>query len=126
MTHSPSVVLDTNATLDWLVFRDKSAAALGTAIEANQLIWLATPAMRREFDEVLSREALKPWRSRDRTAAAAWQQLAQMSEVEPLPGPLRCRDPDDQVFIDMTLHCRCAWLFTRDRALLELALRARA
>jgi putative PIN family toxin of toxin-antitoxin system len=126
MTHWPSVVLDTNATLDWLVFRDKSAAALGMAIEARQLIWLATPAMRQEFDEVQSREALTTWRSHERAAAAAWQQFAQMSEGEPLPGPLRCRDPDDQVFIDMALHSRCRWLITRDRALLALALRARS
>jgi predicted nucleic acid-binding protein len=126
MTHSPSIVLDTNATLDWLVFRDKTATVLGTAIEARQLIWLATPAMRQEFDQVLSRAALAPWRSHDRTAAAAWQKLAQMSGGEPMPGPLRCRDPDDQVFIDMALQCRCAWLITRDRALLALASRARA
>lgn len=126
MTHSPSVVLDTNATLDWLVFRDKTATVLGTAIVTRQLIWLASPAMRQEFDAVLSRAALTPWRSHGRTAAAAWQQFAQMLEVEPLPSPLRCRDPDDQVFIDMALHCRCAWLITRDRALLALASRARS
>jgi putative PIN family toxin of toxin-antitoxin system len=126
MTHSPSVVLDTNATLDWLVFRDKAATVLGTAIEDRQLIWLATPAMRQEFDEVLSRAALAPWRSQERDAAAAWQKLARMSEGEPLPGPLRCRDPDDQVFIDMALQWRSAWLITRDRALLALALRAHA
>jgi putative PIN family toxin of toxin-antitoxin system len=126
MTHSPSVVLDTNATLDWLVFRDKTTSVLGTAIETRQLIWLATPVMRQEFDEVLSRAALARWRSRDRAATAAWQNLAQMPEIEALPGPLRCRDPDDQVFIDVALHCRCAWLITRDRALLALAVGARA
>ena len=48
--------------------------------------------------------------------------------IEPVaaPGPpLRCRDPDDQMFIDLALSARAQWLVTRDRALLVLARRAR-
>ena len=36
-------------------------------------------------------------------------------------GPLQCRDPDDQMFIDLALAQRARWLLTRDRALLALA-----
>ncbi|MFT3859256.1 MAG: PIN domain-containing protein [Aquabacterium sp.] len=45
---------------------------------------------------------------------------------EPPRGPLRCKDPDDQVFIDLALHVGAAWLFSKDAALLKLARRARA
>jgi predicted nucleic acid-binding protein len=38
---------------------------------------------------------------------------------------LRCRDADDQVFIDLALVHRARWLLTRDKALLALARRAR-
>jgi len=38
---------------------------------------------------------------------------------------LRCADPDDQMFIDLALAVRACWLFTRDKALLRLAPRAR-
>jgi len=44
---------------------------------------------------------------------------------EPPRGPLRCKDPDDQVFIDLALHLNAQWLFTKDAALLKLAKRAR-
>ena len=36
-TDTPRVVLDTNAVLDWLVFREPSALALGDAIEATAM-----------------------------------------------------------------------------------------
>jgi predicted nucleic acid-binding protein len=45
--------------------------------------------------------------------------------AEPPRGPLKCKDPDDQVFIDLALHLNAQWLFTKDAALLKLAKRAR-
>lgn len=121
----PSVVLDTNATLDWLVFRNPAAAGFGAAIAAGRLRWLATAAMRLEFDQVLGRPALAPWQPDAQAADDAWARHARMTDAEPPPGPLRCTDPDDQVFIDLALHQRSTWLLTRDRALLALAKRAR-
>ena len=44
----------------------------------------------------------------------------------PDPAPIRCRDPDDQKFIDLALARSAAWLFSRDKALLALARRARS
>jgi predicted nucleic acid-binding protein len=41
--------------------------------------------------------------------------------AEPL---LRCTDPDDQVFLDLSRAHHARWLVTRDRALLTLARRA--
>lgn len=125
MPPPPSVVLDTNVLLDWLVFRDPSTAALANAIAAGRLRWLASAAMRREFDQVLGRPALASWQPDAAAAAGAWDRYAVLAGVEPPPGLLRCTDPDDQVFIDLALHARAAWLLTRDRALLALAKRAR-
>lgn len=122
----PRAVLDTNAALDWLVFRDPAAQAFGQAIEAGRLRWLATPAMRHEFEQVLGRPALALWAPETAAVAAAWAAHARLAETEPAPGPLRCTDPDDQVFIDAALRGRATWLLTRDRALLALARRARA
>jgi predicted nucleic acid-binding protein len=124
MSSTPSVVLDTNAVLDWLVFRDPAAAGWGLAIETGRLRWLASPAMRREFDQVLSRPALAGWAPPAEAMAGAWARHAVLAEAEPPPGPLRCTDPDDQVFIDLALQHRATWLLTRDRALLVLAKRA--
>lgn len=124
--HPPSAVLDTNTVLDWLVFRDPTALALADEIEAGRLAWVASPAMRREFDQVLPRAALARWSPDAAAAAATWARHARLQPTEPRPGPLNCRDPDDQVFIDLALQARCTWLVTRDRALLALGRRAAA
>src|SRR5690606_15469334 len=39
---------------------------------------------------------------------------------------LTCRDPDDQVFLDLALHRGVGWLLSRDRQLLALRRRALA
>jgi predicted nucleic acid-binding protein len=45
----------------------------------------------------------------------------------PAPSPpLRCSDPDDQIFIDAALAHHATWLVTRDRALLKLRRQALA
>jgi putative PIN family toxin of toxin-antitoxin system len=114
------VVLDTNAVLDWLVFRDPHSTGFATAITQGRLAWLASARMRREFEGVLARPELADWQPDLMAAAACWDRHAEIVMHEPPLGPLRCRDPDDQVFIDLALHRRCAWLITRDRALLAL------
>ena len=120
------VVLDTQVVLDWLVFRDLSTAALASALESESLHWLTTQAMQDELEHVLDRgvaAALRP----DRAAIArTLDRLALRVEPRvPTGPPLRCSDPDDQMFIDLALAVGAQWLFTRDRALLRLARRAR-
>lgn len=114
------VVLDTNAVLDWLVFRDPRSAGFATAITQGRLVWLASARMRWEFEVVVARPELARWQPDVAAAAAFWDRHADIVEHEPPSGPLRCRDPEDQVFIDLALHGRCGWLITRDRALLAL------
>ena len=121
-----SVVLDTQVVLDWLVFRDPGCAALQQALESGSVRWLTSQAMCRELEQVLDRGAAAAWKPDRAAVAAALARFAVM--VEPLapPGPpLRCRDPDDQMFIDLALAHGVRCLFTRDKALLKLARRAR-
>ncbi len=120
----PSAVLDTNTVLDWLVFRDPAALALARELESDRIVWRASAAMRREFDQVLPRAALSHWQPDAAVAAAAWDRYARLEPAEPPACRLNCRDADDQVFIDLALHLNCTWLLTRDRALLDLARRA--
>lgn len=124
LTGTPVVVLDTNALLDWHVFRDPAMRPVAAAIGNGRLRWLACATMQREWSLV--------W---PRTSFARWQPDADMAQAafacayllpEPPRGPLRCKDPDDQVFIDLALHTGARWLLTKDGALLRLAKRARA
>ncbi|MCO5125187.1 MAG: putative toxin-antitoxin system toxin component, PIN family [Rhizobacter sp.] len=118
-------MLDTQVVLDWLVFRDPTTLALGCAIERGSLRWLASQPMLGEIEQVLDRgvgAARLPDRAAIREVCA---RLAHPAEVA-AASALRCTDPDDQMFIDLALAARARWLFTRDKALLRLATRARA
>lgn len=122
----PSLVLDTNTVLDWLVFRDPAVQGLVDLLQRGSITWIASPAMRVEFDHVLRRPALASWQPDESAASSAWSTWVRMEAADAPRGPLLCTDPDDQVFIDLALHRRCTWLVTRDRALLRLARRAAA
>jgi predicted nucleic acid-binding protein len=116
-----AAVLDTNVVLDWLLFRDPRAAALGAAIEDGRLRWMACARMREEFAHVLSTATLDRWRPDGDRLLSLFDRMARMLP-QPAPAPLRlrCDDPDDQVFVDLALACGARWLLSHDKALLKL------
>ncbi|MEO7851399.1 MAG: putative toxin-antitoxin system toxin component, PIN family [Rubrivivax sp.] len=130
----PRVVLDTNTVLDWLVFADGPCLGVANGIISYRMAWHATPSMRDELAHVLPRPALARWRPDVQRVLACFDEhvtLVHMPEraaASPpgLPAPsLACKDPDDQKFIDLAIAIGARWLFTRDRALLDLARGAR-
>jgi putative PIN family toxin of toxin-antitoxin system len=124
-----SAVIDTNVVLDWLVFRDASVDALAQLVTERRLRWLVSPDMRRELELVLERNALARWNVKRDDVLDMWDRWSLPApEVGSLPvrGHVRCSDPDDQKFIDLAIACQARWLFTRDRALLDLASPSRA
>jgi putative PIN family toxin of toxin-antitoxin system len=124
---APRVVIDTNAVLDWLVFTEPAALALGDAITRRRCAWCATPAMLGELRAVLNRSLPERWESARKLALTINidRLLTPATAVAPLVAQrLICRDPADQMFIDLALCCAPAWLVTRDRALLALRRRA--
>jgi predicted nucleic acid-binding protein len=119
----PIVILDTNALLDWRVFKDPAAHPIAQAVTEGRMRWLASPSMEQEWHQVWPRRAFKRWAPDPMLTLTVFQH-AQFVD-EPPRGPLRCKDPDDQVFIDLALHVGATWLFSKDAALLKLARRAR-
>lgn len=120
----PSAVIDTNAILDWLVFREPSAA-FGPAIESGALRWIASPPMLLECQRLFASSSLTHWQPDATRLELAWTWWAHVETGAISCSPLRCTDADDQMFIDLALAHRARWLLTRDRALLKLAKRAR-
>jgi predicted nucleic acid-binding protein len=118
-------VLDTQVVLDWLVFREPAVQPLASRLEAGAVRWLLAPTLADELMQVLERPFLARWMSDlsgVRAAVARWAH--RVDDPPPVGRPdihPRCRDVDDQKFIDVGLHHRAAWLVTRDRALLALA-----
>lgn len=116
------VVLDTNVVLDLLLFADPATAPLRQALDTGAAHWIATPVMREELARVLTYAHLQPrLQAPGRGAAqllACFDRLSAPVPVAP-HAPLRCKDADDQKFIDLAL-AQGAALLSKDRAVLKL------
>ena len=119
------IVIDTNIVLDAFVFDDPGSIPLKAALEGRQIRWLATRPMREELERVLAYPLIvKRLLRAGRGAAEVLAQFDSRAEVVAVAGRanIRCRDPDDQKFVDLALAYRAA-LLSKDRALLCLSKR---
>src|SRR5437870_734338 len=99
-----AVVLDTNAVLDWLVFRHASCQAWESRFAQRSVRWLASPAMRDELTHVLERGVGQAWAPDLVGLWTAWDRWATTTEAGPpsgAAGRVHCTDADDQKFIDL-------------------------
>lgn len=115
------VVIDTNVVLDLLLFEDPRSHRLRLALEARQLVWVGTEPMLAELADVLTRP-FAAGRATDTLARAhaMCRLVATPDSTSPTPPAPRCRDADDQKFIDLAVSQACHWLYTRDLELLRL------
>lgn len=116
------VVLDTNIVLDVFVFNDAAAQPLKNALEAGELDWLATQAMRDELERVLAYPQIVPRLAFYRLAAeevlSAFDAAVRLCDV-PGKSVLTCRDADDQKFIDLAITHQ-ALLLSKDGHILSM------
>lgn len=118
----PIAVIDTNVWLDLFVFRDPRVASLDAALREGTVAAASSPAINDEIGRVLAREAFQAHPVQD--LLRHWRLVAR-EVVADAPAPWRCTDPDDQKFLDLAVQVHARWLFSKDRALLRLASRAR-
>ena len=120
-----SVVLDTNIVLDVFVFNDALAQPLKKALEAGELDWLATQAMRDELERVLAYPQIIPRLAFYELGAAdvlaAFDRHVRLTGV-PAKAGVTCSDADDQKFIDLAVVAK-AILLSKDRAVTSMAKR---
>lgn len=120
------VVLDTNVFLDCWVFGDPAALPLKAAIEARRIVAVRSAATDAELRDVLARpEFALAAADADRLFAQWCQRAARFAGVVAAAPDVRCADPDDQKFLDLAFAAQAQVLFTRDKALLATAARAR-
>lgn len=124
------VVLDTNVLVALYVFADSRFAPLRARIESGEWQALTNHACFDEFRRVLAyplftladeaqRRALRAYdASVTRLGGSGYSQTA----IANLP---RCRDRDDQKFLELARDSGADWLVTGDKALLRLARRDR-
>lgn len=122
---APKIVIDTQVVMDWLVFGDARVAPLAAAIEAGRAQWIGRDAMLAELRHVLGRGVAAAWQPDLGRIEQTFAAHCRMVAAEPAPAVrLKCRDPDDQQFIDLALAEGAAWLLSRDKAVLALRKRA--
>ena len=122
-----TVVIDTNVLLDLWVFANPGVLALLEALNRGELRWLATAAMRSELEHTLAKPSLTAWRPDPHKVLGQFDRLSTCAPAPATTGVprLSCRDPKDQMFIDLALAHRAPWLISHDRALLALARQAK-
>ena len=124
-----AVVIDTNCVLDLWVFRDQGASGLLRDLVSGRCRWHASAAMRDELRRVLAypliTARLEATRQTAEQILALFDTHALIEEAAPAPCPVRCRDADDQMFIDLAAQRR-AVLVSKDGHVLELARRLAA
>lgn len=118
----PPLVLDTNVVLDLLLFKDPQALAFQAALRLERWRWISTRAMRDELAHVLDYRHLQPrlafYGLRRDDVLAAFDVHACLVEAAPL-AMCRCRDQDDQKFIDLAVAHQ-ATLISKDKQVLKM------
>lgn len=120
-----TLILDTNILLDILVFDDQRAHPLRAALSNQELDALVTEKTLDEFIDVIGRpqfgldkekqiEILLQWKS--------WSRLVKQTDLQ--VAPWKCKDRDDQVFINLAFSFKPSTLISKDKLVLKLAKRA--
>ncbi|MEW6512780.1 MAG: putative toxin-antitoxin system toxin component, PIN family [Pseudomonadota bacterium] len=122
MSHPVRVVFDTNVLLSLFVFKDSRFAPMRGEVVSGRWIALTSTPCLAEFRRVLDYPlfALDP--ERQEAAYAAY--LAQVQLIDAVPQEAvalpKCKDRDDQKFLELARDGQADWLVTADKLLLRL------
>jgi putative PIN family toxin of toxin-antitoxin system len=118
------VVLDTNVCLDAFVFADPRAATLVAALASAAVEAVTRADCRDEWLAVLRYPALKLDEAGIAQAVACFDAAVTLLPAEAAVISLpRCRDPDDQKFLELAAAAGAAVVFSRDAEVLKLGRR---
>jgi putative PIN family toxin of toxin-antitoxin system len=123
-----NIILDTNIALNLWFFNDATTHAALAPLLRNATVH-GTPAMLVELLRVARSPHLAKYASHEGAfdrLEKSWRATVQCHEVDPVQrSPLRCRDADDQIFLDLAHQISAAAIITLDRDLLKLKKRAK-
>jgi putative PIN family toxin of toxin-antitoxin system len=129
------IVLDTNVCLDLFVFDDPRSSILMQALQGGTLQAVTRADCRTEWLLVLAYPQFSLDAARQADSSARFDRLITClaPDAEAMPALAarkavalpRCRDADDQKFLETARDAGAATLLTKDKALLKLAGRCR-
>ena len=115
------IVLDTNVVLDLFHWANTDAIPIMEALEAGAIQCFADERTLDELQRVLHYPQLKLTPEMIAERYARYSGLVQCippGEAPPLP---RCKDKDDQKFLELAARCDANLLVSKDKALLKLS-----
>ena len=118
------LVLDTNVVMDLFHFAAPPLAPLMTAIKSGQVMCLADARTLAELERVTGYRQFKldaAGRQRVFEAYRAHVTLVTEPMTPDMPLLPKCRDPDDQMFLELALAGHADILISRDNLVLKLA-----
>lgn len=119
------VVIDTNILLDIFVFQDPATAPLREALFSGALDAVRADITLSEFADVLSRDKFKLTVEQRNEVLAAWQSHSRaLTDSEICASPWKCKDRDDQIFLDLAYTLRPCYLLSKDLQVLKFRKRA--
>lgn len=117
----PHLVLDTNVILDLLVFQDPAAEVIQMVLDARLVEAVRTDASMLELMNVIQRPNFNLSKEQQQIILKQWESSSRLlGTADMTQAPFTCRDPDDQVFIDMAYSIRPALVLSKDLRVLEL------
>jgi len=120
-----SVVFDTNVLLDLFVFNDFRALHLKQALLENKIDALTSLKTLEEFADVISRPLFSLETAEQEKILLQWKSLSRVLDDESLlSAPWRCKDTDDQIFLDLAFTAKPCTLMSKDNKVLKFAARA--
>lgn len=117
------IVLDTNAVLDWLLFDGPAVQPMKAALNQGRLLPITNDACFAELQRVLQYPKLRLDEALRAALLAAYRMAAQWIDAAAGEDVPRCRDRDDQKFLDLAAAARADFLVTRDARLLAMSRR---
>lgn len=117
------VVFDTNVLLSMFVFADSRFAPLRAEVDAGRWLAYTRADCLEEFRRVLDYAMFKLEPERQLAAYAAYVAVALQPQAEsPIEAAAlpKCKDKDDQKFLELARDIGADWLVSSDKALLKL------
>jgi len=114
------LVLDTNVVLDLFHWANTDAVPIMAALEAGQIQCFADARTLDELQRVLTYPQLKMTPKMIVERYARYSSLIQMVDAGEAPKLPRCKDRDDQKFLELAARCEANLLVSKDKALLRL------
>ena len=114
------LVLDTNVVLDLFHWANTDAVPIMAALESGRIECFADERTLNELQRVLTYPQLKMTPDMIVERYARYSKLIRLVDAGEAPPLPRCKDRDDQKFLELAARCGANILVSKDKALLKL------